>query len=78
MKNLIIAAALVLSGFFATAVPATAQGVKMHKETVEVGTKRTKSGSYYVVKMGGKMYGMVPLTQLERLYAIIDDKHMRY
>lgn len=78
MKSLIFASSFLLMSIVGSTIPASSQGTKMHKATVEVGMKKTKNASYYVVKMNGKMYGMVPLSQLEKIYAVIDGMHMRW
>ena len=76
MKKVFVASAFLLAALAVSGAPAMAQ--KMHKATVEIGMKKANNGQYYVVKMNGKMYGMIPLSSLEKLYSAIDMKHQQW
>jgi hypothetical protein len=71
MKRLIIASSFALAGFAVSGVPVMA--LEMHKATLEVGKKKEKNRSYFVVKMDGKMYAMVPLDSFDKLIQAVEN-----
>lgn len=71
MKQLIIASSFALAGLAVSGVPAMAQ--EMHKATVEVGKKKEKNRSYFVVKMDGKMYAMMPIDAFDQILQAVEN-----
>ncbi len=74
MKKSMIAIALAVSALTASVVHVTAQqkNIPMKQTTLEVGQYTQGKNTYYIAKMDGKMYGMVPLSELEKLQAMWD------
>ena len=74
MKKIIIAAALAVSALTAGTMHVFAQqkNIPMKTMSLEVGQYTQGKNTYYIAKMDGKMYGMVLLSDLEKLQSMWD------
>jgi hypothetical protein len=69
MKKSLMVAAFIAAAFASSASGAQAVTPKMHAARVMVGTVTDAKGTYMIVKMNGKTYGMLPQSDFDRVWA---------